>query len=103
MYLTRVGCKSREIREESHKKACENDGWVTSSQKDVDHTSLSRSTSPGEEGGRKFLWNLSELLQCTTGHHGAKAKGFQRHCVYVSGVAQHAEDTIGRQGTNHRK
>ena len=34
------------------------------------------------------LWNLSELVQSTTGHHGAKTKGCQRHCVYMYGVAQ---------------
>ena len=47
----------------------------------------------GPEGGGKRLWNLNELLQGTTGHHGAKAKGCQRHCVYVCVVGQHAEDT----------
>ena len=40
-------------------------------------------------------WYLSELIQGTTGHHGAKTKGCQRHCVYVYGVANHAEDTPG--------
>ena len=49
----------------------------------------------GQEGGVKRLWNLSEPLQGTTGHHGAKAKGGQRHCVLVCGVVQHAEDTPG--------
>ena len=36
------------------------------------------------------------------GDHGAKSKGFQRHCFYMFGVAQHAEDTPGqgRQDTN---
>ena len=36
----------------------------------------------------------------TNGYHGAKAEGCQRHCVYVCGFAQHAEDTPGapRQG-----
>ena len=59
----------------------------------------------GQEGGGKRLWNLSEPLQGTTGHHGAKAKGCQRHCVYMYGVAQHDEDTPGRGrlGTNPRK
>ena len=45
----------------------------------------------GQEGGGKRLWNLNE----PTGHHGAKAKGCQRHCVYMCAVAQHAEDTPG--------
>ena len=56
-----------------------------------------------QEGGGKCLWNLSEPFQGTTGHHGAKAKGCQRHCVYVCGVAQQAEDTPGRQGPSPRK
>ena len=53
-----------------------------------------------QEGGRKYLWNISEPIQ-GTGHHGAKAKGNQRHSVYMCGVAQHTEDTPGRsrQGT----
>ena len=34
----------------------------------------------------KRLWNLSEPVQGTIGHHGAKAKGCQRHCVYVCGA-----------------
>ena len=45
----------------------------------------------GQEGGGKCLWNLSELLQGTTGHHGAKAKSCQRHFVYICD----AEDTLG--------
>ena len=59
----------------------------------------------GQEGGAKHLWNLSESLQGTTRHHGAKVKGCQRHCVYVCGVAQHDEDTPGRgrQATKPRK
>ena len=40
-----------------------------------------------KDGGGKHLWNLSEKLQGITGHHGAKAKGCERHCVHV---AQHA-------------
>ena len=32
-----------------------------------------------QEGGGKRLWNLSEPVQGTTGHHGAKTKGYQRH------------------------
>ena len=57
------------------------------------------------EGGVNRLWNLSEPVQGTSGHHGAKAKACQRYCVYICGVAQHAEDTPGqgRQGTNPSK
>ena len=40
-----------------------------------------------QEGGGKRLRNISEPVQGTTGHYGAKAKGCQRHCVYVCGVA----------------
>ena len=55
-----------------------------------------------QEGGQKRFWNNIEPVQSTTGDHGAKSKGFQRHCFYMFGVAQHAEDTPvqGRQDTN---
>ena len=58
-----------------------------------------------QEGGGKRIWNLSEQVRGTTGHHGAKAKGCQRHCLYMCGVAQHDEDSPGwgRQGTEPRK
>ena len=57
-----------------------------------------------EDGGERIC-DFSEQSQGTTGHHGAKAKGCQRHCFYMCGVAQHAEDTPGRrrQGTNPSK
>ena len=42
----------------------------------------------------------TEQIQGTTGHHGAKAKGCQRHCFKMCGVAQHAENT--REGTADR-
>ena len=48
-----------------------------------------------QEGGLKCFKNLSELVHRTTGHHGRKAKGCQRHRVYVCGVAQHAEESPG--------
>ena len=54
--------------------------------------------------GRRVVKNafgkISEQVQGTTGHHGAKAKGCQRHYFYMCGVAQHAGDTPGwsRQG-----
>ena len=55
-----------------------------------------------QESGSKCLLNLSEPLQGPTGHHGAKAKGCQRPCVYVCGVAEDAENTQAkdRNGTN---
>ena len=48
---------------------------------------------------------VSEQIQGTTGHHGAKAEGCQRHFSYIYGIAQHAEDTPGRsrQGTHSSK
>ena len=48
-----------------------------------------------QEDGEKRLWNLSEPVQGTTGHHRPKAKGCQKHCFYMCGVAQHDEDTSG--------
>ena len=59
----------------------------------------------GQEGGLKHLWNLSEPLQDTIGHHGVKAKGCQRCGLYMCGFAKHAEDIRGqgRQDTNLRK
>ena len=47
-----------------------------------------------------IFWNFNEQVKGTTGHHGAKAKSYQR-----GGIAQHAEDTPGwdRQGTNPSK
>ena len=58
-----------------------------------------------EAGGGECVWNISEQIQSTTGHHGAMTKGCQGHCFYMCGVAQHAEDTAvpGRQGTNPSK
>ena len=44
-----------------------------------------------QESGGERVWNISEQLQGTTGHHGAKTKGF-----YMFDVAQHTEDTPGR-------
>ena len=50
-------------------------------------------------------WNISEPIQGVTVHHVAKAIGCQRHCFYMCGVAQHAEDKPGRsrQDTNPSK
>ena len=47
-----------------------------------------------------MLWNISEQIPGTTGHHGLKAKGCQRH-FSMCDVAQHAEDILGKisQGT----
>ena len=58
-----------------------------------------------QEGGGKHIQDLSEHVPGTTWHHEAKAKGCERHCVYMCGVTEHAEDTPGwsRQGTNPRK
>ena len=58
-----------------------------------------------QEGGRKCICNINEQIQRTTGYHGAKAKGCQRHCFYMCGVAQHTEDTPGwsKQGTHLNK
>ena len=55
-----------------------------------------------QEGGIEYVWNISEQIQGTTGHHGAKTKGCQRHGFYMCGVVQHAEETSGwgRQATN---
>ena len=41
-----------------------------------------------QEGGGECVWNIIEQIQVTTGHHGAKFKGCQRHCFYMCGVAQ---------------
>ena len=46
-----------------------------------------------QEGGGECVSNISEQSQGTTGHHGAKAKGCQRYCFNMCGVAQYAEDT----------
>ena len=48
------------------------------------------------------FWNLGELVQDNTGHHGAKTEDCHRHCVYMCGVLQHTKDTPGwgRQDTN---
>ena len=58
-----------------------------------------------QEGSGECVWNISEQIQGTTGHHVAKAKGCQRHYFYLCIVAQHAEDTPGwsRKGTNPSK
>ena len=58
-----------------------------------------------QEGGGESIWNISEQVQGTTGHNGAKAEGCHRHCVDMCSVAQHAEDTPGqsRQGTHSSK
>ena len=55
---------------------------------------------PLEKGGPNLHYFL--LGDDTNEHHGAKAKGSQRHCFYMCGVAQHTEDTAGRcrQGTH---
>ena len=46
-----------------------------------------------QEGGGKQFWNISVRIKSATMHHGVKAKGCQRHCFYMCGVAQHTEDT----------
>ena len=58
-----------------------------------------------QKGSGKHLWNITEPVQGTTGHHGAKAKGCQRHCLYMCDVEQYAEDRTGwsRQGTNPKQ
>ena len=38
----------------------------------------------GQEGGGERVWSISEQIQGTTGHHGAKAEGCQRHCFTVT-------------------
>ena len=37
--------------------------------------------SPEQEGTRECVWNISEQIQGNTWHSGAKAEGFQRHCL----------------------
>ena len=39
------------------------------------------STLQRQEGSVECVWYISEQIQGTTGHHGTKAKGCQRHCV----------------------
>ena len=41
-----------------------------------------------QDGGGECIWNIIEEIQGTTGHHGSKAKGCQRHCLCMCGVAQ---------------
>ena len=42
-----------------------------------------------QEGGGEYVWNISEQIQDTTGHHGAKTKSCHRQGFYMCGVAQH--------------
>ena len=57
------------------------------------------------QGGGESIWMISEQIQGTSGHHGAKAKGCQKHCFHMCGTAQHADYTPGwtRQSTHHSK
>ena len=58
-----------------------------------------------QEGGAENICNIGEQIQCRTGYHGAKAQGCQRHCLNMSHVEQHCEDTVGlnRQVTHPNK
>ena len=49
-----------------------------------------------QEGSGRCVWNICGKIRGTTGHQAPKAKGCQRHCFYMCGVAQHAEETPGR-------
>ena len=40
--------------------------------------------------------NLSEPVQGTTGHHGAKAKGYQRHCMVLHNMLRTHESGADR-------
>ena len=35
-----------------------------------------------QEGGGEYVWNISEQIQGTTGHHAAKAKGCQKTLLW---------------------
>ena len=54
-----------------------------------------------QESGGEHIWDISEQIQGTIGHHGTKPKGCQIHCFYICGVEQCTKDTPGqsRQGT----
>ena len=52
-----------------------------------------------------ILWIISDQIQGTTGHHGAKAKGCQRHCFTCEVLHNMLRTHHGRadKGTNPSK